>query len=419
MGKLAVLLFFLLCSSFASGQSLQEYFTLAQEAYQQKEYDTYLEYLISANEMRPNHPVIVYRLAGAYALNNRKTRAIQTLNQMLLMDATIDFNGDDDFASIRARRGYDKLIELQKELNRIEENDEVFIEVDAAELHPESFVILEDGTLLMGSIREKRIVKVLADGNYVNWLETPFSVMGMKVDSITNTLWVATAAIPEMMDYSEEQKGYSTLLQVDLNTGFIIQGMQYDEGSLIGDLQPDSNQKLWFTNSMEPYLNRDDTDTTSVLGTFTRLSYDLYENFINLQGLTLSEDEKYLYFSDYIKGLFRVDIEEGDITPVLSNSATLLKGIDGVYTYKNTLIAIHNGTKPNKVVQYFLNEEGTFIEFERVINRGGADLGEPTLGQVKDGYFYYLANSPWAAYENGEFNVSSWGKIQIRRIKLD
>ena len=84
------------------------------------------------------------------------------------------------------------------------------------------------------------------------------------------------------------------------------------------------------------------------------------------------------------------------------------------------MLAIHNGVKPYKVVQYFLDESGLFIDMERIINRGGESLGEPTLGQVKDGYFYYLANSPWAAYDaNKNLLPEKVSPIEIRRIKLD
>lgn len=419
MGKWTLLFNLLLLPLIGHTQTLQEFYNNAQSAYEVKDYNGYLENLRSANELRPNHPIIVYKLAGAYALNKRRTRAIQTLNQMLLMDATIDFDSDPDFKNVRGKKGYNRLIEFQEEINRVEVHDELFLNINAAELHPESFLILDDGTVLLGSIKEKRIVKVLQDGSYANWLETPFSVMGMKEDEVTNTLWVATAALPEMDDYEEKDKGHSVIIQVDLNTGFILQGLQYDEASIIGDIEPDSQQRLWISNSMEAILSRDDTDTTNMLGAFTRLNYDLTYNYFNLQGLTLTEDERFLYFSDYVKGLFKLDVELGDITPVMSANTSLLKGIDGLYAYKNTLIAIHNGTKPYKVVQYFLNEEGTFIDLEQIINRGGESLGEPTLGQIKDGYFYYLANSPWGAYESGELNVEGWGPIQIRRIKLD
>lgn len=421
MGKSLLLFLFFYSSVFLAAQEpiLHQYYNKAISAYEVQDFESYLSHLRKANELRPNHPKIVYKLAGAWALNNRKTRAIQTLNQMLLMDASVDFQSDPDFENIRKYKGYDRLVELQLNLNSVEIHDEVFLQIEAAELHPESFVILPDSTILIGSIREKRIVVVNSQGKYVHWLETPYGVTGMKLSKDERTLWVATAATSEMLGYESSMKGTSVVLQVDLLTGLIIQGLEYNDSAFVGDIEPDNEQRLWVSNSMEAYLSRDDTDTSQYLGAFTRLAYDLTENFFNIQGLTLTDDERYLYFSDYIRGLFRVDIEEGDINQIFAPESSILKGIDGLYFYKNSLLAIHNGTKPYKVVQYFLSEDGAFIELERVINRGGESLGEPTLGQIKEGYFYYLANSPLQAYENGELKIDDWPPIEIRRIKLD
>lgn len=122
MGK-SLFFFFLLVSSFlltAQELSLQDHFNAAQEAYKKKDYENYLEHLREANEMRPNHPTIVYKLAGAWALNKRKSRAIQALNQMMSMDATVDFQSDPDFDNIRKYKGYDRLVELQLTMGSVE-----------------------------------------------------------------------------------------------------------------------------------------------------------------------------------------------------------------------------------------------------------------------------------------------------------
>ena len=401
-------------------KTLQDYFSAATAAYEEKDFAKYLENLRAADEMRPNHPAIVPRLAAAWALNGRKIRSIQKLNQMLLMDASFDFEGNSEFDNIRTHKSYKKLLELKNTLNTRIVNDEVFKKIDAGYLHPESFVLLENGEMLLGSIRERKIVKVDSDGNLSDWVETPFAVMGMKADFEKEILWVATAAMPEMIDYKPSNKGRSMVLQIKLSDGEILQGIGYDEESIIGDLVFDKEDRLWLSNSMTPFLSRDGTDSTAYLGAFNRKQFDLTDTYFNLQGLSLTDDEGFLYVSDYISGIFRLDIENDKIQKVFAPETTLLKGIDGLYYYKNSLIAIHNGTKPNRVVRYFLNDSGLSIEREEVINRGGESLGEPTLGQVKDGYFYYLANSPWPAYDREQnFDLTKVKPIEIRRIKLD
>jgi len=382
-----------------SQQPAQYYFNLANEALAKKDYEEYSIQIRKANERRPNHPVIVAKVAEAWALTSRRKRAVQTIRQMLLMDATYDFEGNTIFDDIRNHRDYGELLELQRTLGTKEVHDETYLTIHAAELHPESFVLLEDGGLLLGSIRKKKIVKVSPEGLVTDWLDLPFAVLGMKPDYEKNHIWVSTAAMPEMEGFEPEDQGKSIVCQIDISSGRIIQGIEFDETSIIGDIVLDSLSRLWLSNSLEPYLTRTNTDTAEYLGSFSRLQYDMVDTQFNLQGLTLTENEEHLYFADYISGIHRINFVEDKIEKIFAPETSLLKGIDGLYFYNNTLIAIHNGTKPYKVVQYFLNDTGLTIELERVINRGGESLGEPTLGQVKDGYFYYLANSPWPAYD--------------------
>ena len=421
MIKSYLIFIFLFISTAVFGQkTLNEYFQEGLAAYEAKDYKQYLEAMETIDEIRPNNPTVVYNLAGAYALNGRKIRSIQRLNQLLLMDATYDFQQNEDFKSIRRNKGYDELIALQAKLNRVEEHDEVFSTIDAGEIHPESFVIMDNGDILLGSIRNKKIIRVDPEGSKIDLVKTEYAVLGMHIDLSNGLLWAATAALPQMIDYNPADKGKSLIMQIDPTSGEVIQGLEYNEGTIIGDLAIDKESRVWLSNSLEPTLGRDNTDTTDYTGAFIRKQFDLSNGFFNLQGLALNDDEKYLYLADYITGIHRIDTETDDVVKVFAPEEILLKGIDGLYYYENSLIAIHNGVKPYRVMQYFLDETGQYILFERVINRGGPSLGEPTLGQVKDGYFYYLANSPWIAYnENGELDLSKVKPIEIRRIKLN
>ena len=418
---LLVLCFFGGFLSVNAQEDLQEVYKAAVEAYEARDYDSFLENIRQADELRPNHPGIVPKLAAAWALTGRKIRAIQTLKQMVLMDATFDFQNNPDFESLKRHKNYQDLIELQEELGSTEVHDELFRVINAAEIHPESFVLMDNGEMLLGSIRERKIVKVDTNGLVSDWLEVPYGVMGMKYNEETDHLWVASSALSQMKDFNSDDQCKSMILQVDVSEAQIIQGVEFNDGSVIGDLVLDKEQRIWYSNSSKPYLVRNVTDTAQYFGPFARKYFDLDGSHFNLQGLTLNDSENYLYFADYVSGIYRINMDnEDDIEKVYAPSSSLLKGIDGLYFYNNTLIAIHNGTKPYRVMQYFLNERGDFIDVERVINRGGESLGEPTLGQVKDGYFYYLANSPWGAYdESGNFDASQAKAIEIRRIKLD
>ena len=414
------LLLLTLSVSVMAQETLQSLYQAALTAYEEKNYEIYRVKLQKADELRPNHPTIVPRLAAAWALTGRKIRSIQTLKQMLLMDASFDFINNSEFDNIRDHKSYAELVEFQREVASVEVNDEVFRTIDAGMLHPESFVLLDNGEMLLGSIRENRIVKVDAEGNVEDWLEMPYSVLGMKYVKATDRLWVATAAFENSKNYSPEAKGHSMIVEVDVALAQVVHGVEFDDGAIIGDVEIDEELRIWHSDSNKPLLVRNVTDTADYYGPFARKYVDLQDTHFNLQGLTLDETYENLYFSDYISGIHRMNLKTDRVQKVFGPDDVLLKGIDGLYAYNNSLIAIHNGTKPYRVVQYFLDDSGLFIDQARIINRGGESLGEPTLGQVKDGYFYYLANSPWQAYDEEMNLISEQVKpIEIRRFKLD
>ena len=414
-----VLTVLLISQTTYSQSNTQSLFEQGNQAYEKKEYSKFLNLMREVDELRPNHPRIVLNLAKAYALTGRKTRSIQQLRKLMLLDANIDFESETDLQSLKGYKGYQQVVNLRRMQLTTLENDELYRTIDANHLHPESFVLLDNGEILLGSVREKKIVKVDEEGRVSDWARMPFSVMGMKPDPKRNTIWVSTAALPEMQGYKPEDKGKSTIFQIDVKTAQVMQGIGFEDEEIIGDIVLDSASRIWMSNSMTPYLSRDNTDTLLYIGSFVRKQFDLGLTHFNLQGLTLNEDESALYFSDYVRGIFKVDIASDNIDKVQANSDFLPVGIDGLYYYDNSLIAIHNGVKPFKVVQYLLDEYGENIVGQKVINRGGASLGEPTLGQIKDGYFYYIANSPWGAYdEDKNLLVDQISQLEIRRIKL-
>ena len=410
----------LTCQFLSAQQSAQLFYKMGNEAYEGKKYKKYLQLMRQADELLPNHPTITEGLVRGYALTGRKTRSIQHLRKLLMMDATFEFQEDSDLKSIVGSRGYQGVVNLKRLLLNPEVNDELYRTIETDSLHVEGLVILDNGDLLLSSVHQKKIVRVDSAGNITDLLETPYSALGMKVDTHTGFLWVATAAMPEMLGFEEEDRGHSVIFQIDIESGNVKQAMSFEEEEMYGDLVLDSLSRIWLTNSQTPYLSRDNTEDVQSYGSFVRKQMDLSGTHFNLQGLTLNEDESALYFADYQSGLYRMRVADDHVDEVLANSDFLLKGIDGLYYYKNSLIAIKNGVKPNQVVQYYLDEEGLNIIGRRVINRGGAGLGEPTLGQIKEGYFYYIANSPWGAYnEDGRLQMEKVSPLQIRRFKLD
>ncbi|MCI0617647.1 hypothetical protein L0244_32135, partial [bacterium] len=74
-----------------------------------------------------------------------------------------------------------------------------------------------------------------------------------------------------------------------------------------------------------------------------------------------------------------------------------------------------HGVAPLRVCQYELNKDQTEILKMDFIVKGTPNLGEPTLGVKAGNEFYFIANSPWGAYEKGVFNSQKAAKPLIMK----
>ena len=113
-----------------------------------------------------------------------------------------------------------------------------------------------------------------------------------------------------------------------------------------------------------------------------------------MQGLTFNDKQSELFIADYLKGILRINIANPSERNWLEFPVNATKkGIDGLLWYNKTLLAIHNGAKPIRVVQYFLND-GNEILSAKVLDNNRPEFNEPALGTVVGNKFYFFANAP-------------------------
>jgi hypothetical protein len=138
--------------------------------------------------------------------------------------------------------------------------------------------------------------------------------------------------------------------------------------------------------------------------------------FVSPQTAALSVDQKLLYVPDYVAGIARVRLSDGNVEWLSSKSPVALDGIDGLYTRDNRLIAIQNGTSPERIVSLHLSAP-TKVDGCEVLEANWADLGDPTHGVVVGDDFYFIANSGWDRVDrNGTMTAGKPAEIRKRTI---
>lgn len=411
----SILLILIALSSIAYSQSIRDLYQEGMNAYEEKNYALFKEKMYSIDTMRPNYPAVVYNLAGSYALTGELDKSIETLNKYILMDASQDFTKDADFDALKNEEGFLALQKKQAELSDEISTHKAF-EWPLQSSHPESITYSKkEKSFYIGGVRDGSIWKINKKNETELWApsgENSWCVMGLEVSPDSKFLWACTAAMENYSDYTENDQGFSSVLKFDIKTRKCLAKYALPDGHIFGDLIIDKKGKVYVSDGTANKIYTVN-EKQEKLEEFKDLSSTIF----NLQGLTFNNDQTSIYVSDYIDGIYQIDLTTKAINKLKINAAdVLLKGIDGIYFTNNSLIGLHNGHTPNRVVKYLLSDKGDRIIGCEVISQAGI-LGEPTQGVFVNGELYYISNSPWADYDKeGNFNPSS-DKLIISKTK--
>lgn len=399
MKKILSLLFcfVLAVSSFAQG--LQKFYSEAMAAYKNKNYPEFYSKIKEANKVHPYHQGVLYQLGIAATLTNKKAEAIQALKQAILINADFKLEGIADFNSIKDSKEFKSLLQLQKEWQRPVVNSTVAFTIKDRSLHTEGIDYNPNTkTFYLGSIHKRKIVKVASDDAVSDFCPSAFqgmtSIFGLKVDAKRNVLWACSSPMEEMQNY--DSAAQSAVFKFDLSSGELLQKYIPRIGAkkaVYGDLILTKKGQVFITDSQNNDILMVNEKTFKVETFFSS------EDFWNIQGIAFSPDEKILFVADYVKGIFKLDVQSKVLTEVVSKAEASLKGIDGLYFYNNSLIAIQNGVVPLRCTQFFLNKDFSEINRFEIIDRNHPNFNEPTLGTLDGSTFYYIANSQWGGYD--------------------
>jgi sugar lactone lactonase YvrE len=122
---------------------------------------------------------------------------------------------------------------------------------------------------------------------------------------------------------------------------------------------------------------------------------DVSGEFPSPQTPALSTDEKTLYVPDYVRGIAAITLATGAVSWLKPADDIALSGIDGLYLYRDSLLAVQNGTTPTRIVRFSLD-----LRKQEVLEANTPGLGEPTHGTIAGNTFYFIANTGWDEYDD-------------------
>jgi hypothetical protein len=251
---------------------------------------------------------------------------------------------------------------------------------------------------MVTSVLQHKIVSVDSSGRVSDFASAPrgWPMLALKIDSKRQLLWATAVALSGFTSVPKSEQGRSALLCYDLNTAQLVRRIEAPNPSALGDIA--------LTADGDVIASDGDHGGVYLL----KLGSDQWQrldagDFISPQTVAIAADGRHLFVPDYTRGIGILDIRTKQVAWIRSRGKFALGGIDGLYRLGNTLIAVQNGTEPERVIQFALDSSSSQILSETIIERSTATLGDPTHGVMVAGTFYYIANSGWDVLsETGE-----------------
>jgi len=393
-------------------QDVQYYYNKAKEAHQSNDLVGFYNNIKEASKLHPYHQIIQYQLGIAAALNGKKEEAIDALSKAIYSTATLDLSSP-ELKSLEQEKKFKELLAEQQELQRPVLQSDTAFTIGERDAHIESVAYDPvSQNFYLGSIHKRKILVRNSKGEVRDFIRTGehgiAAVFGLRIDVSKRILWACASPMPEMENYDSTLQ--SAVYQFDIVNRTLLNkySLATPTNSVFGDLTLDSKGNVYVSDGV--------TNTIYVVneGKGVLEPYYTSDEFWNLQGITFSPDDKYLFISDYIKGPYRLDCHSMALIKLESTSPQSLKGIDGLLFYNNSLIAIQNGVSPFRSTRYFLNNELNQIVQAAIIDRDHPAFHEPTIGCFDGSDFYYVATSQWGAYdENHQLKTEKLKDIVI------
>ena len=127
--------------------------------------------------------------------------------------------------------------------------------------------------------------------------------------------------------------------------------------------------------------------------------------------------KKTIYMSDWPVGIYSIDIETKNHFILTSKKSITTYGVDGLYLYKNSLIAVQNGME--RISRFFLNKKGDQIIHLEVLESNNPILDVPTTGALNKNEFYFFANTPLYYFKpDNTLEIDKVKDLEIMKVKL-
>ncbi len=250
---------------------------------------------------------------------------------------------------------------------------------------------------LFSSVRRGMILE--SDGRA--FAHAGMGVFALGVDPKHRLLWSTAGWVPQCEICRIEDKGKSALIAYDLKTGDEKHRVESPIGGVLGDMVVSSGGDVYVTNNSGGAVYR------MLAGTLKLERLDEAGEFPSPQTPALSADGKTLYVADYRRGIAALDLGTKAVRWLKPGPGVIVSGIDGLYVWRNSFVAVQNGVTPVRIVKFARD-----LSKQEVLETKWKGFGEPTHGAIVGNEFCFLANTGWDAFEEDGRKKAGKGDVK-------
>jgi hypothetical protein len=350
-------------------------------------------------ELLDNRTDILYRLAKVEARLGHVEASLAYLksyaySQLDLGDPAVQ----SEFHALRTSAGFQKLEQIYRAgLSPKGTHTQLAIAPDADLLAEDLTLDTHSGIRYVSSVHMGKVLAVDSAGRWSDFASaselSAWGIYALSADAAHARLWISSVAGAVSPPYQVADQGRSAILRLNLDDHTVEQRYELHDGHphAFGDMALSARGDLYVSDGVgggvycigaEP-----DAAMEARVGPGTLRSP---------QSPVPLPDGKRLLVADYSRGIAIVNLQGPQSVSWLRHAPELaVYGIDGLYLYGRTLIAIQNGTAPERLLYMRLDPSFTRVLNWRVALARAPGLGDPTHGVVRDHQFEFISNSGW------------------------
>ena len=397
--RLVLALFFSLCV--AAQEHPVEIAQRGAAAYEGGRYAEAAELYGRVAELLPRSTSARIQRARALARSGKASEALAELE--VAVGFGVRFNADDEaWSSLKNDERFMRLVSRMRGRTAPVIRSTVAYRLDK-KLMPENIAWdPKSGAFFVGSMYQAKIVRIAPDGAVADFVPSRrdglLSLVGMKVDAGRRELWAATGHFgerPPLETPDPASAGKGALFRFNADTGKLIRAywgpgtvedaVQFNDLVITpgGDVYTTAGPKgIWVVRkdaeTIEPFL--------APPGAF-------------FNGITMTADGRTLFAASHFHGVMKIDVATKSASLVALPPGVALGGIDGLYLYENSLIAIQNGTDPIRVIRAWLDPEMTRVTRFVVLEQEHPETDIPLTGTIVGDSLYYVGRSQLRAFD--------------------